>query len=175
MRTHRLARFAFALGLAALVASCADNTLAPAAPKPRADLFDDLFGGLNGLVSCSPLDADSVTQLVGPEGGVIQVGPHSLTIPEGALAESVSITAMIPAGSDVNVVSFLPEGLEFAEPATLRMGYNNCGLLAQLLPKHIAYVDDQLNILDVLSSLDLLSLHTVRASLDHFSGYSVAW
>jgi len=37
-------------------------------------------GGSGSLVSCSKLPYDSVTQVIGPAGGLIAVGPHFLWI-----------------------------------------------------------------------------------------------
>src|SRR6185503_1789162 len=120
------------------------------------------------------LPYDSETKTIGIAGGTITVGPHRLVIPAGALSRSVTITAVAPSGN-VNVIHFQPEGLQFAKPAVLTMSYANCGLLNKLLPKRIAYVDDRLNILEYLLSLDLLNFKTVTGTVQHFSGYAVAW
>ena len=173
-----------ALGLAAV--SCSDQPpIGPeSVPAPQADLIGDLLGTTTdlvgslaqstGLLKCSPLPYDSETKTIGTAGGTITVGPHRLVIPSGALSQSVTITAVAPSGK-VNVVQFEPEGLQFAKPATLTMSYANCSLLNKLLPKRIAYVDDNLNILEYLLSLDLLNLKTVTGQVQHFSGYAVAW
>ena len=161
-----------------MAASCADPP-----PRPgRGALVtgpsqDDLLGlplGSLGLLTCSPLPPDSVTQVVGPSGGVIQVGPHTLTIPAQALAAPVAITAVVVSDT-VNVVRFAPEGLTFTQQATLTMSYANCNLLGLLLPKRIAYTNDAYGILEYLLSVDLILSQRVRTGLDHFSGYAVAW
>src|SRR5689334_25415666 len=123
-----------ALVASAVLVSCHEAPTAPVrAPQP------DLLGNLlSGLVACAPLPYDSATAVIGPDGGTIQVGPHSLTIPAGALDSDVTITAAIVAGSQ-NAVRFGPEGLQFVEKPTLRLSYANCGLVGLLLPKHIAY------------------------------------
>jgi hypothetical protein len=71
-----------------------------------------------------------------------------------------------------NSVRFSPE-LEFAKSAKLTMSYKNC--LIVLLPKKIVYTDENLNILDVLRSLDLFNKRTVSAPIDHFSRYALAY
>ena len=43
-----------------------------------------------GLLRCSPLPYDSVTQTIGPGGGTLSVGPYSLSIPAGALSAAVT-------------------------------------------------------------------------------------
>jgi hypothetical protein len=72
-------------------------------------------------------------------------------------------------------VSFAPEGLTFARPARLTLSYAQCPLLPSLLPKHIAYTTNLLEILQLLTSVDDLLHRNVSAGLDHFSRYAVAW
>ena len=114
-----------------------------------------------------------MTQTVGPSGGVINVGPHRLVIPAGALAGPVQITADVPA-ERVNSIRFSPHGLTFAAPAQLTMSYANC-TLAVLLPKRIVYTTESLSLLEILQSLDNALQKTVSAPVDHFSRYAVAW
>ena len=66
-------------------------------------------------------------------------------------------------------------GLRFVTPAVLSMSYSNCSLLGILLPKRIAYTDDNLNIISYLLSLDNLLSSRVTGKLNHFSEYAVAW
>jgi len=140
---------------------------------PDASLVGSLLGP-TGLLACSPLPSDADTVTIGAAGGRVEVGPHVLVVPAGALTEPVTVTGEIVPGR-VNAVHFTPQGLAFRESARLTMSYANCNLLGRLLPKRIAYVDDDLNILEYLLSLDLLRLRRVTARLDHFSSYAVAW
>lgn len=162
--------------LALAVLSCRDAAAPP--PGPQADLFSDPVPVLSpnpiGLLSCTPLAYDSVTQTIGPEGGTIQVSAHTFWVPPGALDTAVSITAVAPSDS-VNRVRFQPEGLTFQQPAAVIMGYANCDLLGSTLPKRIAYTTDALQILEYLPSLDDLGSQTVRGWLRHFSDYAIAW
>lgn len=159
------------LGAAAAIGlSCAEPSSPPAPPI-------GLLGGLDvptGLLQCTPLPYDSVTQTIGPEGGTIQVGPHSLEIPAGALDTAVTITAVAPSDT-VNRIQFQPEGLTFGQYASLTMSYANCDLLGIWLPKRVAYVTPDLLILDYVPSLDSADSQTVRGKLQHFSDYAVAW
>ena len=118
--------------------------------------------------------ADSATQIIGPAGGTIIVGPHSFTVPAGALDSAVAITAVAPSDA-LNRVVFQPSGLVFRVPATLTMSYANCGPLAQILPIHIVYVDDLLNILYYVPSLGNPQSASVTGTVQHFSDYAVAW
>jgi hypothetical protein len=78
-------------------------------------------------------------------------------------------------GLGVNAVKFEPEGLQFRAPAVLSMSYTNCSLLGNILPKRIAYTDDNLNIITYVLSLDNLLGKRVTGKVDHFSDYVVAW
>jgi hypothetical protein len=165
-----------ALAASLLVASCADPPLAPLEAEPggpTAGLLGSLAQPI-GLLQCSPLPYDSVTQAIGPEGGVVRVGRHKLSVPPGAVADVVTITAVAPSGT-VNRVAFQPEGLVFERFAHLTMSYANCDLLGVLLPRQIAYVTDRLDILEYLPSVDHLLSQSVTGRLDHFSSYAVAW
>ena len=107
-------------------------------------------------------------------GGTLQVGPHLLWVPPGALDRNVTITATAPSSS-TRSVEFSPEGLQFEESAWLTMSYSGCDLLGTLLPKRIAYTDDLLSILYYLLSFDSIWTRTVTGKVDHFSKYAVAW
>jgi len=165
------------------IASCTPGEggiAGPSAPEPSQLLSSG--GGLlgtgigSGLLACTPLPYAVTTQTVGRLGGSLVVGPHTLTIPAGALTGSVAITAEAPVGT-VNSVRLLPEGLHFAPgiPARLTLSYANCPVTAQLLPKRIAYTTDLLQILSYLASVDDLLGKRVTAKLEHFSRYAVAW
>jgi hypothetical protein len=166
------------LAAAATLAGCGERPAPDTGrPSPTASLLgpSGLIPGLTtGLLRCSPLPAATTTQTIGPEGGTLVVGPHSLTVPEGALPEPVTITATAPSDT-VNTVQFAPEGLTFARTATLRMSYANCGLLGLNVPRRIAFTDDELAILYYLVSIDHFLARTVTGRLEHFSHYAIAW
>ena len=147
---------------------------APTIPAPDASLLGALLGP-TGLLKCSDLPYASSTQTIGLAGGTISAGPHTLTIPPGALLRPTTITMTAPTGLGVNAVKFEPEGLQFTTPAVLSMSYSNCNLLGKLLPKRIAYTDDNLNIISYLLSLDNLLGKRVTGKVNHFSDYVVAW
>ena len=127
------------------------------------------------MLKCSNLPYASSTKTIGPLGGSISAGPHTLVIPPGALLNQTTITMTAPTGLGVNAVKFQPEGLRFATPAVLTMSYSNCSLLGKLLPKRIAYTDNNLNIISYLLSLDNLLSKYVSGKVNHFSDYVVAW
>ena len=128
--------------------------------------------GITDLLVCQPQPYAVVKKTIGPDGGKIEVGSHTLVIPRGALQKKTTITAEQMTGR-TNSLRFSPEGLRFEKPADLTMSYKNC--LVVLLPKHIVYTDENLTILEVLRSLDLFTKRTVSAPIDHFSRYAVAF
>ena len=164
--------------VALVVCACTDRAAISApelAPPPaQASLIGGLLGAV-GLLQCSDLPYASATQTIGSAGGTLRVGPHTLTVPTGALASPVAITGALVTGRGVNAVRFQPDGLRFQRSASLTMSYANCNLLGRLLPKRVAYVSDGLGILSYLLSLDNLLAKTVTGRVNHFSIYAVAW
>jgi hypothetical protein len=126
------------------------------------------------LLACTPLAADSMTATVGPAGGTLQAGPHTLVIPPDALDRTVTITMVAPSDT-VNRVQFQPAGLQFQQPASLTLSYANCNVLGIALPRQIVYTTDSLVILEVEKSADDALSATVTSPLKHFSDYAVAW
>ena len=147
---------------------------APTGLAPPALLWDLPPVAVTGLVRCTPFSPSSVSRTIGPLGGALAVGPHRLFIPPGALDAPVEITAIAPADT-VNRIRFEPQGLTFQRPALLTMTYANCGALASLVPKRIAYTSDALAIVELLPTVDVLATRTVSGRLEHFSDYAIAW
>ena len=179
--TARFKRFMGVLVFAAVLVatgSCAldqgPTGLASADSTTSPDLLLGRLLRPTGLLRCDPLPAASGTETIGRYGGTLRIGPHTLWVPPGALNEPTEITGEIVPGT-VNAVRFTPAGLQFDRGAYLTMSYANCNLLARLLPKRIAYVDDDLDILYFLLSIDLFRFRFVTGRVEHFSQYAVAW
>jgi hypothetical protein len=175
MRRTRIAGALLVTGSTIVALSCGDPS--PVGVDSRSLRHGDLIGWLvqhtTGLARCWPIPYDSVTQTIGPTGGVLLVGPHTLSVPAGALLQPVTVTAVAPSDT-VNRVRFQPEGLQFQQPATLTLSYANCFIQPPPAPG-IAYISDALEILEFLQSLTDSSSQTVTAQLRHFSGYAVDW
>jgi hypothetical protein len=138
-----------------------------------------------GLVPCLQT-YDSVTQSIGPAGGLIAVGHHFLWVDSLALTGTVSITAVAPSGT-VRWVRFHPDGLVFQTktktgyPAIVLTDYTNCGVPTSDTLR-IAQVTDSLSILGYLQTYVKFNKNPwskapqyVAAVLSHFSNYAVAW
>lgn len=176
-----------AIALAAVVlTSCADDHAPPTAPvapiAPDPSLIGDVLGGVTGtvgdlakglgLVTCNVRTTETASQVIGPNGGVLRVGRHQLYVPPRALKQHVRISAVAPKGQYVQI-HFEPQGLQFERKTALTMSYADCSLLSPLRLK-IVYVNDNLEILEVLPTLTSVLTRTATAPVDHFSRYMLA-
>ncbi|HEY9480125.1 MAG TPA: hypothetical protein VIP79_08535 [Gemmatimonadaceae bacterium] len=185
----RFATIAMSALLIVFSASCSSDAL-PTGPSNQASQpqvnpllglpIGDILGGttdaIGGLLVCEPQPYASASKVIGPDGGTLYIGKHTFVVPRGALKSKVLITAEAPEGNVISV-RFAPEGLKFNSKAQpkLTLDYSTCGLIPNLLPKHIAYTDDQLSILSILSSVDNLLKQQVSANIKHFSRYAIAF
>jgi hypothetical protein len=196
--TRRFFSFGFVLALLAGVSCTTDtNPMEPVAqsvePQAQPLLLDgvgglvggvvggvlDLTGGIlsellkiTGLLTCQEQQYAVTYQTVGSQGGTIRIGKHALVIPRGALHSNVRIKAEQMRGP-TNSVRFSPEGLQFEKQAYLALNYQNCENVQ--VPKAVVYTTEQLKVLEILKSLDLLKARTITAPIDHFSRYAVAY
>ena len=180
-------RFPLALiaGAIAAAVSCADPSPVGVDLRGTGPAFEVVkLPADTGLVRCGQT-FDSVTQVIGPAGGVIAVGHHFLWVDTMALADTVSITAVAPADS-VRWVRFQPDGLQFRTNGAGRSAipftsYKDCGVpTADTL--RIAQVTDSLGILGYLETYVQIRRRSwsqgnqyVYGVLHHFSQYAVSW
>jgi hypothetical protein len=139
------------------------------------DLTGNLLSTLlnvTGLLTCQEQQYAVTSQTVGPQGGTVRVGKHTLVIPRGALRQNVRIKAEQMRGP-TNSVRFSPEGLRFEKQAVLTLNYQNCQNVD--VPKAVVYTTDGLVVREILRSLDVLRLRIIAAPIDHFSRYAVAY
>jgi hypothetical protein len=127
---------------------------------------------VTNFLICQQQEYATNTAVIGPAGGQITVGDHTLNISAGALLQDVTITAEQVEGT-VNSVRFSPEGLLFVVPAELTLSYANCRNVAE--SKRIVYTDELLNILEPTLSQDFSDSLQVRALILHFSRYAIAY
>src|SRR5439155_13139643 len=109
-------RSLLALAVTAAILSCADPS--PVSVDPQGITAQRVVA--HGLISCTPLPYDSVTKVIGPEGGWLVASGHVLLVDSLALSSPVSITA-VAASDTLNLVRFQPEGLGF-KPGTHGIG-----------------------------------------------------
>ena len=179
MRTARVVLSSLLAAAAVLLVACEGTT--PVGPRAPARLSQGDFLAADrhsrahlDLLPCEPDHPDWAAKVIGPQGGELKVGKHTLTVPVGSLHERVTISA-IARYDGLNHIEFQPEGLVFDRPVTLTMSYENCTVPSSVKKVRIAYTDAALNIIDHLFSDDDKSSRQVRSQLKHFSEYAVAW
>ncbi|MDQ2766451.1 MAG: hypothetical protein M3Y30_04775 [Gemmatimonadota bacterium] len=127
---------------------------------------------IGDLLPCSVPTEQWNTASIGPKGGRLNVGPHQLVIPAGALHSQTQITAHAVRGNHVRV-EFSPSGLQFATPATLTLSYGACA--PRNKPVQVVYLLDDQHVTETEPSKDHRLIKSVEASIRHFSSYAVAY
>lgn len=128
----------------------------------------------SALLRCDPLAYTGAAQIVGPNGGDIRVGAHTLHVPRGALPWNAVITVEAPSGLEVGL-EFSPKGVGFAQKLVLELDYKHCNVPDSLAPLRGAWVSDSGAVLEFPSSVDNRQGGTLSVELDHFSKYAVAY
>jgi hypothetical protein len=153
---------------ATLIAACSDEATAPSTPAlavagttrpPTITRCSQPYGATSGWI--------------GPLGGRLKAGGHTLYVPMGALIVPTFITMETPSGNIGHVI-FGPEGLTFNKsyPAHLVMSYQNC-LVPPDATQQVAYTTESLKILETQPSVSDPVSMTVDAKLFHFSDYVI--
>jgi hypothetical protein len=186
-RVHLVA-LPLALGLAASLAGCDGAGHSPVAPDVTAPVLGTNASlpvlpdgnGSVGMLSnsrgkpdflrCDPLQNASDTRVIGPAGGQLNIGPHTLTIPAGALAAPTVISGQMPT-SAVASVQLSPHGLNFAVPATLELDFRHCQRVAGR-PETVVYVDEAGNALEW--PVTAVRGQRASATIWHFSQYAMS-
>jgi hypothetical protein len=182
MRTSRL--LLTPLLAAAMVSAACSGGANPMEPQGSSvsappEISPSLLGGLLGkqYLSCNALPTQSKSASVGLLGGVINIGPHKLVLPPGAVLSKTTITARITDGDTSNSIQFSPEGLKFKVPPVLIISYSNCTVSGAMLGLlKLAYTTDDLSsILELLPAVANPLNKTVVGTISHFSRYAVAY
>ncbi len=181
-------------------AACSGNESSPLEPTARTPAYSEWTGGSSEPAgsysewaessqedqqgqhgwgdskpaSCKPLSARSESKDIGPQGGVLHIGPHLLTVLPGALLQTTRITGQITADT-VNSVQFSPAGLQFLLPAVLQLSYENCKSLDARKMKVVYTTNNLLSLLELIPSEDRRLKKTVVGLVRHFSRYAIAY
>lgn len=185
MRSFARFRPQFALVALGLVLGCGDagTPMSPKpAPTPDASLVDVVRGvlGLTNVVTslvdnllvCTLQTEQQASAIIGPSGGSLSFGPHSLVIPAGALSAPTRITADAVQGYHARV-EFYPTGLQFKAPATVKLSYAQCTVPQGAV--QVVYMKSDTTVTEVEPSQDYRNQLLVSASIKHFSSYAVAY
>lgn len=174
MHMHRRAILAAALALGTAVSLAACTTDDIAAPAAAASMQLKA----PALVQC-PVNATSTTSaVVGPLGGIVNLGATSVQIPAGALLSPVTINVTEPA-SQFMEIDVSVEGVQhfvFELPIVVTISYARCGRSdLDLQPLSVWYIDGNTHeLLEPMGGIDNKLARTITFTTPHFSGYAVA-
>ena len=194
-----------ALGALAMIAAACTADRAPLAPEPappaaevsadRPDARPDLAGAApaaigqaNSLVRDEPLADDiSVTQIIGPAGGELEIPQAGLRVfvPRGALPRATPITATALKGAMV-AYEFGPHGTKFAVPVVMlqKTAHTDFATLPTGALVQGAYftgrdaldpVARKVKVAEVIPTLGMSTGDGIAFLAWHFSGYSWQW
>lgn len=182
------------LAVAALLGLAACATDSPTAPKLTGEadkgLVSELIGGLvskDVLTWKNPLADDiKVSAVIGKEGGSLSIPDAGfyLTIPEGAVQEPTTFTVTALKGKLV-AYEFGPHGITFRKALQARQDLTPTDWrLLQLRPLVAGYFADNAHLdysaktallSEVINGVTLPLTKQFKFSIEHFSGYIVAW
>jgi hypothetical protein len=153
---------------AMLILGCSSELTAPDTPAIAQAV------SAPSLTACKPLPEASASGWIGPRGGLLRAGPHSLKVPPAALNTTVFITLEAPSSS-FNRVGLEPQGLKFNDgtAAYLTVSYENCSVLPGSR-QEIVRVSGSLKVLQVTPSVMDSATLTVEGKLLLFSDYALS-
>ena len=125
------------------------------------------------VLRCEPQQRATASKVIGPKGGSINFGPHSLVVPAGALDTNTTITATAPSNPAVNV-EFAPHGLQFRRPVEMVIDYKQC-IVPETDELGVTYVLNGWYAVEKMPSMDVRKDKKISALTDHFSGFIVPW
>jgi hypothetical protein len=172
-------KYHLVLAMGITVGACAGDgptTPTPVAPSanhsygwyPGSRLPTDLVFGKFTPLNCTPRVTYQGSAVIGPEGGVLQVGPHRLIVPAGALTGKVLISGTVPEGRDFEI-DLQPHGLQFKKAAGLILDTSSCTDVPTII-----YVVDQIEVGDLIPATYSTWWRAFACPIWHFSGYMIA-
>ena len=161
-------RFAALLALGALGLASCDTTPTPP-PDP----------GTARLVVCPNPTTVSKQALIGPLGGLLNIGNTVVAIPAGALSLPTLITVTIPASQymEVDVTANDLLSFVFNKDIGIRIDYSRCTDPALATSKlSVWHIDSQTKeLLEFMGGVDNKSQRYIEFSTGHLSAYAVAF
>lgn len=115
----------------------------------------------------------SGAKVIGPAGGTVVFGPHSLIVPAGALSTPTPITAATLHG-DTLAVTFGPSGLQFKQPATLVLSYQHCTVKPTDTLSIVLVNNQMTEMIQMVPSRDKKLKQAVEGLIQHFSVYAAS-
>jgi hypothetical protein len=185
-----------ALALGAVVACSGDSPTAPVSAAPAASLnstnansnsttngngnpyANGSFPGWHRTgaaqagkfvpLNCVPRQIATGSAVIGPSGGILQIGPHRLIVPAGALTERVLISGTVPEGRPFQI-DLQPHGLQFRKAAGLILDASSC-----IDVPTIVYIVDQITVGPPIQAFYSNWWKAIACPIWHFSGYMIS-
>ena len=165
-----------AVGFAAVLLAISCDLAVPTPPRTVSER-----SALNAPAKklyCPTNDTQTTTAVLGPLGGVIALGGTSISVPAGALLDTVTMTVTVPASlyMEVDVSVAGVDHFLFQTPATVTVDYSRCSNVSLATPPLTAWwVDPQTDsLLEAMPSADARALSTVTFTTPHLSGFILA-
>jgi hypothetical protein len=108
--------------------------------------------------------------VIGPDGGILRLGPNALIVPPGALAEPVAIRAQVV--DTLAEIMLEPEGLRFRRPVILELDTRGCAVSAEQDPE-LLYLDDEGEARETIRGYLDEQKKRFSAPIVHFSVYAI--
>ncbi|HLM66094.1 MAG TPA: hypothetical protein VK358_01140 [Longimicrobium sp.] len=156
---------ALAAGILITTGGCAESPSAPVQAGASLELLRLPQGP-----SFSRSGSETRSQVIGPEGGVIEISAGRLVFPAGAVSEPTEIG--MRADGAYQGVRLSPHGLQFPANAKPVLELRATGPSVDRLALQVVYVNEANQILEVLPNNGQGS--RVITHLEHFSGYLIA-
>jgi hypothetical protein len=156
---------AAAAGILIISGGCAESPSAPVQAGAALELLRAPQGP-----SFDRSGSESRSQVIGPEGGVIELAVGRLVFPAGAVSQPTEIGMRVD--GEYQGVRLSPHGLQFPANAQPVLELRAVGAGADRAGLTVVYVDEANQILEVLPTDSRGSRLTT--SLEHFSGYIIA-
>jgi hypothetical protein len=164
------------VGAAAMALSCEPSGSTGPATGPGPSKVARLGSLRPTPLVCPSSTTESTTGVVGPMGGVLSVGGTTVSIPAGALLDTVTLTLSVPASNNVEIdVSVAgTEHFLFEQPISVTVSYARCAA-TYVQPIAAWYFDPvTCDLLEPMASVDNPLLRSVTFTTPHLSGYILA-
>ena len=126
---------------------------------------------------CPITTENAVRAEIGPNGGTVALGGHSVHFPPGAVAEPVQVKLTVPASRHVEVDISVNgrEHYRLARPVLVTMSYDRCGANLPAGGRMTVWHYDRSTerLLEQMGSLDDRASRSVSFVTNHFSGWVV--
>lgn len=165
-----------AVVLATALAACAPDAGPSRLTAPDAPSLSTTYGAT--LIECPASETQSATASIGPLGGEVRVGAHSMVVPPLAVAGlGETFTLTVPASNylEVRIRAGDREHFQFEKPVTVTLDYSRCTRSnIDKADLRVLYIDPATKqILEDMGGVDDKDARTVTIGTDHLSGYAI--